>query len=100
MTHRFKIMKIGPVIKKYRQKVGFTQIELARRVAVQSTYLSAVENDKKEPSIGLLKKLSKALCLTPEIFFWEAIDTSGLKGQDKKIVEMAQVILQHYQKSL
>ena len=46
-------MKIGTVIKQNRQTGGFTQIELARRVAVQATYLSAVENDKKEENVEL-----------------------------------------------
>ncbi len=54
-------MAVGKNIKLFRTVVGLKQKELAQMVEIQESYLSSIENDKKEPSLSLLKKISKAL---------------------------------------
>jgi len=46
-------------IKEYRYEKGWSQTEFAELLGIVRTYLSAIENGKKNPSI----KLSKKICL-------------------------------------
>ncbi len=94
------MMNFGKVIKKYRMDANLSQVTLSKRLKVQSTYISAIENGKKEPSLNLLKKIAKAFHIRPEILFWEAIEiTSKVKSEDRKTIELAKVLLRHYLKS-
>ena len=63
----------GKTIKKYREKLHLTQVELASRVSVTSTYISAVEHSRKEPSFGLIESISRAFGLPQEILYWDAL---------------------------
>lgn len=54
-------MKISNNIKTFRNLKRCTQGELAAEVGITINYLSLLENGKREPSIELLKKISKAL---------------------------------------
>ena len=63
----------GRTIKKYREKLKLTQAELASRVSVTSTYLSAVEHNRKEPSFALIRSVSRAFRLPQEVMYWDAI---------------------------
>lgn len=49
-------------IKKYREKAGLTQEQLAEKVGITQVYLCYLENgQKKNPSITLLSKIATAL---------------------------------------
>lgn len=49
-------------IKKYREKAGLTQEQLAKKVGITQVYLCYLENgQKKNPSIPLLRKIAIAL---------------------------------------
>jgi transcriptional regulator with XRE-family HTH domain len=63
----------GHTIKKYRQKLNITQEELAKRVSVTPTYVSAIEHNRKEPSASLINEISRAFGLPREILYWDAI---------------------------
>ena len=67
-------MTIGRNIKLFRTIVGLKQKELAQMIEVKDSYLSSIENDKKEPSLSLLKKISKALDIPLSMLFWEDAD--------------------------
>lgn len=68
------IMQIGKTVKLLRVWAGLKQKELAKKVRVSSTYLSAVENDKREPSLSLLKALSQELDIPVGLLFLESTD--------------------------
>lgn len=48
-------------IKQERERSGFTQKELAEKLGITREYLSAVENNHKEPSMKLLQQIAKVL---------------------------------------
>ncbi|MFH2131346.1 MAG: XRE family transcriptional regulator [bacterium] len=54
-------MDIGPRIKKSRAARGLTIRELSELVGVTQSYISQLENDKVNPSLGTLKKIANAL---------------------------------------
>lgn len=91
------MVNFGRVIKSYRAKQGLTQRALARRANITVTYLSKLENARKEPSLPLLKRLCRLLHLPEEVLFWEAVEVSRiLKPKDRKVIEVARHIVQRY----
>ncbi len=63
----------GKTIKKYREKLAITQDALAKRIHITPTYLSAVENGRKEPSLALIGAISHEFRIPKEILVWDAI---------------------------
>ena len=53
--------KVMLKIKKYRQQAGLTQSQLAALVGATQKQISAWENGTNEPSIRVLKAISKTL---------------------------------------
>lgn len=53
-------MNLGKRFKKYRQKVGLTQKEAAELIGINSYQLGNYETNRSEPSIAILKGMSKA----------------------------------------
>ncbi|HMF91644.1 MAG TPA: helix-turn-helix transcriptional regulator [Candidatus Angelobacter sp.] len=45
----------------FRQKSGFSQRQLALRMAVPRTYVSKIENEKAVPTLSSLERLATAL---------------------------------------
>ncbi len=90
-------MKFGKAINKYRKAKKLSQRELAFIVGVTPTYLSALENDRKEPSIKLIQEICKSLSIPKEILFWESLNmVEGMTQDDKKIVSSAKEIVNSY----
>ena len=54
-------MNLGQKIRDIRKERGLTLVDVASRVQVSSSYLSAVERGLRKPSIPMLKKISEAL---------------------------------------
>lgn len=60
--------KFGKKIMYYRKEVGITQEELAFRVNISPSYLSAIERGITDTTISTLKRLSKALGQEMSVF--------------------------------
>lgn len=54
-------MKLGSAIKTVRRKRGWGQRKLAAHLDVSPTYISQLENDRRDPSWGFLNRLADAL---------------------------------------
>lgn len=94
------MVKFGSSIKKYRVKANLTQQKLSLKVGVQPTFLSAVENDKKEPSITLIRKISVALRVPLELVLLESFFHIDVPKKDKKISGAIKKLVSHYQESV
>jgi transcriptional regulator with XRE-family HTH domain len=62
-------MEIGIRIKKFRKTNGLTIKDLSDKVGVTQSYISQLENDKVNPSLGTLKKIANALNINMIDFF-------------------------------
>jgi transcriptional regulator with XRE-family HTH domain len=62
-------VEIGNRIKKFRKSNSLTIRELADQVDVTQSYISQLENDKVNPSLGTLKKIANALNINMIDFF-------------------------------
>lgn len=56
-------MDFGTQLKKYRKEANFTQQGLAKESGISRTYLSDVENNRYNPSVDFIKKVSNALSI-------------------------------------
>lgn len=71
---------LGERLRSFRLREGFTQLELARRVAggVDLSYIGRIERGEQLPSLKVLQKLARALGVSVGEFFGrEPIDRSG-----------------------
>ena len=50
---------INDVLKKLRTIYGYKAVEMSRLLEISPSYLSEIENGKKQPSLELLKKYSE-----------------------------------------
>lgn len=57
-------------IKKYRQKIGISQTELAKRVKVARQTINLIENDKYNPSLDLCLRIARELNTDLNTLFW------------------------------
>lgn len=63
-------MNIGKVIQDLRKEKDLSQGDFAKVCNISQTYLSLIENDRKEPNISLLKIIAENLKTPlPFIFF-------------------------------
>ena len=91
------MINLGIPIKKYRTQKNIKQTDLALLIDVTPTYISALENNHKEPSIALITKICEVLDVPKEILFWEAITSSiETKPEDKEILDVANSIVNEY----
>jgi transcriptional regulator with XRE-family HTH domain len=54
-------MNFGRAIRLCRAAFNLSQAELAERAGVTASYLSLLESGQRQPSVGTIKKLCKAL---------------------------------------
>lgn len=78
-------MNIGQAIKLCRIRRGISQAELARRAECSVSYLSMLENNKRDPTISTMNKISKALCVPVGIIFFLGAEGNDLVGIDKSL---------------
>ena len=54
----------GERMRRYRKSTGMTMKELALKLDISEQAISQYENNKREPNIGMLKKIAKELDIT------------------------------------
>lgn len=53
--------KLGKRIRNYRQKLGFSQEQLAERSHCHPTYIGQIERGEKNPTIESIEKITRSL---------------------------------------
>ena len=64
-------MNIGKGLKFVRVAAGLRQGVMAERLEISQNYLSLLENNKAEPSMGLVKKISELFGVPVSYILWE-----------------------------
>ncbi len=59
-------MTLGERIRERRQELGLTQDDLAKALKVTPQHISAIETDKRAPSLDFLVKLARELKITTD----------------------------------
>ncbi len=90
------MIHFGRIIKEHREAKGWTQSLLASRVSIESSFLSAVETGRKDPSLTLLRRLCKHLEIPVELLLWESVEfQDGLKKRDQNLIAEAKKLIRN-----
>lgn len=84
-------MNFGKRFKRYRQKSGLTQKEAAELIGINSYQLGNYETNRSEPSIAILKGMSKAYKVSVDDLIGNNTVESTEKGysEDHQRIEKA-----------
>ena len=68
-------------LKKRRLAIGLTQKQVAEKCGIEQGYYSAIENNRRKPSVKLAKKLACLMQIDWTEFFkeWKEMQTNALK---------------------
>ncbi|MDP3209515.1 MAG: helix-turn-helix transcriptional regulator [Rhodoglobus sp.] len=61
--------RLGTNVRRLRESAQLSQEELAFRAGMHVTYLSGVENGRRNPSLGIIVRLANALDIDPVELF-------------------------------
>jgi XRE family transcriptional regulator, regulator of sulfur utilization len=86
-------MNLGKTIKALRKKQRMGQAELAGRCGVTSTYLSQLENNRKQPSMELGLALAKELGVPLPILYFTALEETDIAEDRRAMYRMLAPVL-------
>ena len=73
-------MRLGNSIKVCRASRGLTQARLAKQAGISLSYLSLLENDKRDANVSTLKSIAQGLEIPLNLLFFLASDSHELQG--------------------
>lgn len=74
-------MGIGNKIRELREKPGFTQVELGKKIGLSQKAITSYEREVREPGVETIQALAKALGVKVEDFFSGSASGSAGKVQ-------------------
>ena len=77
-------MNLGETIKQLRKRNGLNQSQLAELCEITVTYLSLIENGKKEPTLSLLKTIANSLQVPLPILLFSALTEEDIPESRKE----------------
>lgn len=81
-------MNLGYTITELREIRGLKQKALAEKCKITQSYLSQIENNKKEPNLSTLKTISDVLDIPLPILFFLSIDEKDMPERKKDAFEI------------
>lgn len=81
-TDESRMDELGTLIKRRRQELGLTQVELAKRIEKSPSYISSLENGTVAPSLTTLRHIAAALETVLGSFFMQPGNGRGESGTD------------------
>jgi transcriptional regulator with XRE-family HTH domain len=91
------MIDLGKTIRKLRIERGISQQDLARSAELTPSFLSLVENDRRRPSLTVLRRLATALRVPEEVVVWDAVELpANLSETDRRMCEMAKLIVRRF----
>ena len=82
------IRPIGDVLQELRKKKGLQQQALAELLNIRPTYLSEIENNRKQPSEKLFQQICQALGIDSALVRFLALGESAVPESKKQIYKM------------
>lgn len=80
-------MNIGKALKLCRTQKGMTKTKLAENSNISVSYLTLLEQGKREPNISTINEICKALQIPPSILIFLASDSSEQQGISLELAE-------------
>lgn len=79
-------MNVGRAIRLCRSQKSMTQKDLAKSARVSVSYLSLIEQNKRDPGISKIRDIAIALGIPVSIVFFLAAEDSELSGLDSELI--------------
>lgn len=80
-------MFIGKAIKICRERKGISRLALAESTELSTSYISLLENNKRDPSLSKIQSISEALGVPIAILFFLATDKSQFETINPELAE-------------
>lgn len=80
-------MNISKALKLCRNQKGISKTLLAEKSGLSISYLTLLEQGKRDPNISTVETLCKALNIPSSIFIFLASDVNELSGISKELAE-------------
>jgi transcriptional regulator with XRE-family HTH domain len=91
------MIKVGSTIQKLRESAGLSQRKLARNAKITPSFLSLVENNHRDPSLTVLRRIASALHVAEEVIIWDAVKPPRkMTPNDRALFEAAKLIVRRY----
>jgi len=81
-------MDLGKAIHTVRKKKNLSQSKFSKLLDINQSYLSLIENNKKNPSIKLLEKVSSKTDLPLPILLFFSLSEEDVKDEKKQLFNM------------
>jgi|AntRauTorckE5430_2_1112549.scaffolds.fasta_scaffold14891_1 transcriptional regulator with XRE-family HTH domain len=78
-------MRIGETIKELRKLKKYKQSDFAEQCEITTTYLSLIENNKKNPSLDVLQKISNALEIPYPILAFLSMNPDEISEEKREL---------------
>ena len=88
------------IIKNSRLQLGFTQEDLAKKLDITTTYLSLIENAKRDPSSKLQRKISKHLRIPFYFLILTNMQDTATNKAEKEMSKMIKELYERIQKKI
>lgn len=69
----------GAAVRRHRELIRISQEELANRAGLDRTYVSAIERERRNPTLKVLQQLSDALGADLDVLFASAREIASRK---------------------
>lgn len=91
------MIHLGKTIRRMRTERGLSQQKLAEDAGLTASFLSLVENDRRQPSLTVLSRLASALKIPEDVIIWDAVELPPkLSHADRRMCEMAKLIVRRF----
>ena len=91
------MISIGKTIRRLRIERGISQQDLAEDADLTPSFLSLVENDRRHPSLIVIRRLATSLLVPEEVLIWDAVELpDSLNEKDRRLCEMAKMIVRRF----
>lgn len=78
-------MNIGKGLRFIRVAAALQQKDMAQRLGISQNYLSLLENNKAEPSLSLLRRVSEQFGVPTSFLLWE--EHADAKSEDPEVAK-------------
>jgi len=86
---------IGDALKRIRKIYGYTATELSGLLEISPSYLSEIENNKKQPSLEILERYSRiyGIRLSSLILLSETLEEAEKSGKGNNLIRSMMIQL-------
>jgi transcriptional regulator with XRE-family HTH domain len=90
---------VGSIIKTSRKKKGLIQEDLAKKLNITVSYLSSIENGRREPSFKLRKNMSHILDIPLSTLILSDVKSFTSNKKEKEIFDLISKLYEQVSKT-